>query len=467
LEINPLVILVIGIVTVLGMILVLRVNAFVALISAAMLVGLLADQVPTEKKIQLVAEQFGVVTGKIGIVIALAAMIGKCLMDSGAADRIVRGFLAVLGQKRAPLALLSSGYILSIPVFFDTVFYLMVPLAKAMRMRTGKDYVLYIMAISAGAVMTHSLVPPTPGPLTAGETLGVDIGVVMVTGMVIGLVGALVGLGVWGVYVNRTLNIPLRETPDVSLEELEALSKRSEDELPSLGLSLAPILLPVVLITTNTVLSALAESNPESYADAAAWAKVLGNANLALMLSSAIAMSMLAQRKRLNMKQLAVSMQPALASAGVIILITAGGGAFGGMLNAAGVGEEIKQIAGQAQVGNLLWLVVAFGISVVLKVAQGSGTVSIVVTSSMMASIVADVDLGYHLVYLVMAIGCGSKVGSWMNDSGFWIVCQMSGFTEIETLKTWTLLLVIMGLVGFAMTLLLAVFLPHGLPFFG
>jgi GntP family gluconate:H+ symporter len=104
---------------------------------------------------------------------------------------------------------------------------------------------------------------------------------------------------------------------------------------------------------------------------------------------------------------------------------------------------------------------------VVLKVAQGSGTVSIVVTSSMMASIVADVDLGYHLVYLVMAIGCGSKVGSWMNDSGFWIVCQMSGFTEIETLKTWTLLLVIMGLVGFAMTLLLAVFLPHGLPFFG
>ena len=148
---DPLWILAIGIATVLLLILVVRVHAFLALITAAMLVGLLAGQVPMEEKIVKVAETFGIVTGKIGIVIALAAIIGKCLMDSGAADRIVRAFMAVLGEKRASVALLSSGYVLSIPVFFDTVFYLLIPLARATRIRTGRGYVVYILAITAGS----------------------------------------------------------------------------------------------------------------------------------------------------------------------------------------------------------------------------------------------------------------------------------------------------------------------------
>ena len=357
--------------------------------------------------------------------------------------------------------MLSAGYVLSIPVFFDTVFYLMVPLAKAMRMRTGRDYVLYIMAIAAGGAATHSLVPPTPGPLAAGETLGVDIGVVILVGMVVALVASVSALTICGKLIAPRMDIPLRETADVSLEELESLSQRSVDELPPLWLSLAPIALPVFLITVNTVLSALATNVPETYATAAGVGKLVGNPNLALLLSAAIAMAMLARQRHMSMKQLGTAMQPALASAGLIILITAGGGAFGGMLQAAGVGDRIESLARQAQVGNLVWLFLSFGVAAVLKVAQGSGTVSIVTTASMMAPILANVDvLGYHPVYIVMAIGCGSKVGSWMNDSGFWVVCQMSGFTEVETLRTWTVLLVVMGIIGFATTLLMAVVLP-------
>ena len=457
---NPLWILGIGIVAVLGMILVLRVNAFLALITAAMLVGILAGQVPMEEKISKVAEEFGKVAGKIGIVIALAAIIGKCLMDSGAADRIVRKFMSVLGEKQTHFALLGSGYLLSIPVFFDTVFYLLVPLAKAARVRTGGRYVVYIIAIAAGGAATHSLVPPTPGPLAAGETLGVEVGVVMGVGMVVAFAASFIPLITFGALAGRFMDIPLRETPDVSLAELEELSKRPTEQLPSLGISLAPILLPVILITANTGLGVLASAYP-MFAGASSVAKVLGNPNFALLLSAVIALWMLAREKKLGLKELASSIQPALASAGVIILITSGGGAFGGMLKAAGVGTAIEDLARQWDVGPQLWLFVAFGVASLLKIAQGSGTVAIVTTSAMMAPILIEAgDLSYHKVYIVMAIGCGSKICSWMNDSGFWVVCKMSGFTEMETLRTWTLLLVLMGFVGFATTLAMATWLP-------
>ncbi len=456
---NPLWILLIGIATVLSLILVFRVHAFLALITSAMLVGLLSAEVPMEQKIARVAESFGVAAGKIGIVIAFAAVIGKCLMDSGAADRIVRAFLSVLGERRAQWALLLSGYILSVPVFFDTVFYLLVPLARATRIRTGRGYILYILAITAGGVATHSLVPPTPGPLAAGEALGVDIGVVMLTGLVVALVISVVPLLFYGWFAQRYLDLPMRETPDISLAELELLSQRPTEELPSLTLSLTPIVLPVVLITANTVLSALVRGTPDNAAlvRSAEYAQVVGNANFALLLSTVISLWMLARQKQLDLQTLAAATRPALASAGVIILITAAGGAFGGMLQQAGVGDQIQALAEQKQLAAHTWLFLAFGMASLLKVAQGSGTVSIVVTSSMMASMLPGAeDLGYNYAYVVAAIGCGSMVGVWMNDSGFWVVSQMSGFTPEETLKTMTVLLIIMGLTGLLTTVLMA-----------
>ena len=194
---DPLLILLIGVVVVIGMIIVLRVNAFIALITAAMLISLLSPGEPAEK-IKRVAGAFGGVVGGIGIVIALAAIIGKCLMDSGAADRIVRSFLRLLGEKQAPTALLGSSYVLAIPVFFDTVFYLLVPLAKALRLRTGRHYVRYIMAIAAGGAITHSLVPPTPGPLFMAGEFHLDLGLVILVGIVVALPASVLASALYG-----------------------------------------------------------------------------------------------------------------------------------------------------------------------------------------------------------------------------------------------------------------------------
>jgi len=452
---SPLVILAIGIVAVIGMIIVLRLNAFIALITAAILVSLLSVGEMAEK-IERVATAFGETAGKIGIVIAMAAVIGKCLMDSGAADRIVRSFLKLLGEKRAATALLGSGFVLSVPVFFDTVFYLLVPLARSLFKRTRKNYVLYITAIATGGAITHTLVPPTPGPLVMASTLGIDIGWMILVGTMIGLPTAAVGLVVCRV-MNRMMDLPMR--PYGNEPEPEPLE---DDQLPGLFIALLPVILPVILISANTITKGLADAGYETVQQWVGVTALLGNPNLALLLSGAIAMFTLVRQRGLSLKELAKTTEVALMSGGVIILITAAGGAFGAMLRQCGVKEAIEGLVEtDAQNIGMIMLCLGFGIATVMKVAQGSGTVSMITTSSIMASMgVSSAMLGCHPVYLATAIGAGSLCGSWMNDSGFWIFARMSGLTEIEALKTWTILLAILGVSALGFTLLGAWLLP-------
>lgn len=402
-------------------------------------------------KITRVAAAFGSVVGSIGIVIALAAVIGKCLMDSGAADKIVRSFLKVLGEKRSSWALMSSGFVLSIPVFFDTVFYLLVPLARSLWRRTRKNYLLYVMAIVAGAGITHTLIPPTPGPLFMANELKIDIGLMMLFGLLIGLPTAGLGLLVCKI-INWRMDIPMR--PYGGQAEPEPIDN---DQLPPFWISFAPIILPVILISMKTVTNALVEGTLMAQI-----AAVLGNPNLALLLSAALAMFVLVRKRKLSFKELAVRTETALMSGGVIILITAAGGAFGAMLGKTGIEDWLKNLlGGQDQTVGLGVLLIAFGVAVVMKFAQGSGTVSMMTTASMFAAMgVSSQMLGCNPVYLAMAIGSGSLVGDWMNNSGFWIFARMSVLTETETLKSWTILTAALGLIGLGFTLLLAYLLP-------
>jgi GntP family gluconate:H+ symporter len=428
----------------------LRLNAFVALISSAIVVSLLS---PGEfaDKVTRVGQAFGSVTGSIGIVIAMAAIIGKCMMDSGAADRVVRTFLRLLGEKRAPTALMLSGFVLSIPVFFDTVFYLLVPLARSLWRRTKKNYMLYVTAIVAGAAITHTLIPPTPGPLFMANELKVDVGLMMMMGVLIGLPASLVGVLVCKI-INRLMDIPMR--PYAGQEESDPLD---ESQLPPFWISFAPIALPVILISSNTVTKALGIGKPLSQI-----AAVLGNRDMALLLAAAVAMFVLVRYQKISLRELAKRAEIALMSGGIIILITAGGGAFGAMLREAGIKDWLQELIGsEGQTVGFVMLLTAFAVAVVMKFAQGSGTVSMITTVSIFAAMgVSPKILGCNSVYLAMTIGSGSLVGDWMNNSGFWIFSRMGGFTEVETLKSWTILTAALGLTGLGFTLLLAYVMP-------
>jgi GntP family gluconate:H+ symporter len=441
---------------VVGLILVLRVNAFLSLITAALLVSLLSPGLLPDR-VSRVAEAFGRTAGSIGIVIALAAVVGRCMMESGAADRIVRSLQSTFGAGRTPVALAASGYVLSVPVFFDTVFYLLIPLARSLFRRTGGHYLLSVMAISIGALATHTLVPPTPGPLIVAEQLGVDLGVMIPVGLLVAVIAGAAGL-LFARVLDRRMPVAMR--PLGTGPEPEPLP---ESQLPGLVWSALPIVLPVALITSDTAARALArgEVSPGFWSRAAELTGLIGNPNLALLASAAVAVLVLWRQRRPGREALARSLEEALMGGGLIILITAAGGAFGAMLQAAGVGPALEGQFEAADVRGLLFLPVGFGLAALLRVAQGSTTVAMIAASTMLGAMDLPADrLGFHAVYLAMAVGCGGMVGSWMNDSGFWVYARMGGFTEAEALKSWTPAGVVMGLSGLLATLLLAALLP-------
>lgn len=398
---------------------------------------------------QRVASGFGRTCANIGILIAMASIIGKCLLDSGAADRVVRTALGWTGERGAPFAFLMSGFLLGIPVFFDTVFYLMIPLGKALQMQTKRNYLLYVLTIVAGATMAHSLVPPTPGPLLVAEQLGIDVGVMILGGVIVGIFTAGFGF-IYATFANRVWELPLRESPDFSLEDLEAVSKRDISELPSFWLSLMPIILPVILICGDTILNPMLP--------AGSWGSrllsTLGDKNIALVISGIIAMLMLARQNRSSGKEMATAMQAALASGGVIILITAAGGAFGGVLQQTGVSGLIGELSTTSP---SVVVLLAFGITTAIRTAQGSATVAMITA----VGILAGMEVAFHPVYLALAIGCGSKPIAWMNDSGFWVITKMSGMTESEGLKFITPMTASMGLVGLIVTLIGVNLMPN------
>ena len=412
---------------------------------------------------QRFATGFGETCRKIGILIAMASVIGTCLLESGAARRIVDATRALVGESRTPLAFAASGFVVGIPVFFDTVFYLLMPLARALRIKTGQNYLLYVMSIVVGATMAHSLVPPTPGPLlVASEIEGVTVGHMIVGGLIVGLISVASGF-LYCVWANRTWVIPLRDAEGQEMEDIEIEESGSDSasqSAPSVLVSLLPILLPVIFLAGKTFADSPTGSDSTLVDTVRPIIDFLGDKNIALVIAAIVALSTLAwQRSKAGIRSPFRGIQQALASGGVIILITAAGGAFGHVLRQCGVAEAIQQRFPSTQDGMVL-LGLAFVVTSIVRFAQGSATVAMITGVSIVAPIAAEIALPYHPVYLALAIGCGSKPLPWMNDSGFWIVGRMSGMTESETLKTFSVTLTIMGIVGFLVTLAGAAWLP-------
>jgi gluconate:H+ symporter, GntP family len=458
----PFVVLALAVCVIVLLITVARVHAFLALIMAAIFVGLLSGALPGEPEkshwvqaVELTTVGFGVTAGKIAVVIALASIIGMCLMESGAADKVVRRFLAVFGEKRAGAAIMLSGYVLSIPIFFDTFFMLLLPLAQAMAYRTGRDYLLYVMAICCGSIVTHSLLIPHPGPLAMAEALRIDAGLTIVVGLVVGLVPVLI---TWQLmkWLSRRLSIPLRESGTTRLTDLKAIVDKPESELPSFVASILPVIVPIFLISLASTVAAMdgfKENAPRWYAVI----EFVGNRNVALFIGTFMAAAVVMRQRGIKLAALGRMLAPPLETAGVIILITSAGGAFGMMLSHAGVGEAVQAAAAGREV-NLVLL--AWVVAAVIRVAQGSATVAMLTTSAMVYPLLGA-GLPYDAVYIFMSIGFGAMTLSWMNDSGFWVVCKLSGFTEQETLKTWTVLATTNSVVGLLTCLVMAKVLPR------
>jgi len=449
----PLIVLLIGTISVVLLIVSLRVHAFFALIISAILVGVLGlpalEGIDNNwvSAVENVMMELGKTAGSVSFVIAIAAVLGIALTESGAAEKIVNQLMRVFGEKYAGIALLIAGFILSIPVFFDTVFFLLIPLAIALATKLKKNFLFYVMTMGCGAAITHSLVPPTPGPLVMAEILSVNLAVAIVAGMLAGFLPAVVGYQ----YAKRlNAKMPIAPPDFVEADDEQLV------QLPSLGVAILPILLPLLLIILGALFNVWYAEEKTFLSKSV---EFFGNKNIAMLIGLVIALWLWAKQKGLTMKALGEDMQRPLELAGLIILITSAGGAFGAMIRATGIGDMINELSANGFSINLV--IVAWIMAAVIKFAQGSSTVAVITTASIMAAILQSADnLPYHSAYIYLAIGFGSMAFSWMNDSGFWIVVKLSGLKEKQGIRAWTMMLFFVSLAGFLQTLLLSYVLP-------
>ena len=447
---DPLVSFAVGLAVVVLLLVRYDVPAFIGLVIAALTVGLVTPRVPLGEVAGQVATAFGDGMAGIGIPILMAAVIGKTMMESGAAVRIVRGFGSLTGEDNNYWALFGSGYVLSIPVFFDNVFYLLAPLARSMRARVGDNYTLFIVVIGASAATTHGFVPPTPGPLAVANELDISLGIVTLVGVAVAIPTSLVSGVVYGKWLNRRLDIPLRDSIDTSGEELEEIAHRSTDQLPGLFESSLPIVLAILLVSSGTIVS--------TFFGEGAFAGItgfVGDSNVALTVAALAAALTYYRVRDIDRETWSEELTGALRTGGNIAAITAAGGAFGALLAAASVGDFIANALSDVGLGLLLsaWVIAA-----AVRIAQGSATVALLTTAGIVAPLLGQ--LSVHPAYLVMAIGAGGTTTSWYNDSGFWLVKEIGGLTQAETLKTWTVLTTLIAVTGLLSVLALSSVFP-------
>ena len=301
-------------------------------------------------------QEFGITAGKVSFVIAIASVLGIAMTESGAAEKIVNQLIKTFGEVSAGIALLSSGFLLSIPVFFDTVFFLLVPLAIALAQKTGKHFLLFVMAIACGAIITHSMIPPTPGPLVMAETLNLNLGLLIMLGLLSGILPAFAEYKFAQRQDHRMPILP----PALSEEN----KQQREENLPSFGLSILPILLPLLLIIAASLITVFNRDPSDSFTQSIVF---LGNKNVAMFLGLLVAMYLWVKQKNLNFRELGSRMERPLELAALIILITSAGGAFGAMIRNTGIGEMIQAMAANGFSINLI--VVAWLMAAVIKLS--------------------------------------------------------------------------------------------------
>jgi gluconate:H+ symporter, GntP family len=413
----------------------LNMHAFLALLLTAFGFGILAG-LPLNDVVKSVNDGFGGTIGSIGIVILLGTVIGTFLEKSGGAWRLAESILDITGKKNVPMTMSIMGYVVSIPVFCDSGFVILSSLNKALAKRAGITLASSAIALSLGLYATHTMVPPTPGPIAAAGILGADLGLVIMWGLLIAAVAAFAGW-VFAVTVAAKIYVPPYK------EGEEPTNMPSLADAPGPLKSLTPIVLPIVLIVVRSI--ALFPTKPLGSDLAFKVIDFLGQPVVALLLGFFFALLL---PKKLDKTMLAGSgwFGEALISAATIIIITGAGGSFGKVLQVSGIAKMVGEGLSTYHMGIFLPFVIAAGI----KTAQGSSTVAIITTAGIMAPLlgVLGLDSDTARALVVIAIGAGSMVVSHANDSFFWVVTQFSNMDPKTGYRLQTGGTLVQGLVG-------------------
>jgi gluconate transporter len=418
-----------------------RLHAFLALMLAAMALGLSAGMEPA-KLLKSIQTGFGEALGFIAVVVALGAMIGRFLEHSGGGRALADWLLDRFGRERAGWAVLCAAFLVGLPIFFEVGFIILVPLVWSLARESKRSLLYYGMPLTAGLTFTHALVPPHPAPAAAAQLLGADLGLSILYGAALSAPMAIAGGIFYGNWIAKRIYVPL---PKIAAREDE---KPADHKAPPVGLVVFILLMPVLFIFASTI--ANMTNSPGKGA-----LGFFGHPFTALLATVLFSMYVFGLRRGMTRDQIARMSTESLVPIGTLLAIMGGGGAFKQVIVDAGVGPYAGQLLATSAISPLI---VAYIIAAAMRVAQGSATVAIITAAGIVAPIVKGIP-GYTPEMIMLSLCCGGTILSHVNDAGFWMVNEYLGMSVPQTLKSWTVMKIIVSLFGFAILLVVQAFL--------
>ncbi len=436
--------LIIGIFLLLVQVIKFRFSPFIALLTSSIAIGLLSG-LDGEIIINNIQEGMGSTLGYIAVIVGLGAMFGAILESTGGAKQITNYLLTKFGEKKSQWALLTSGFFIAIPVFFDVAFILLLPVIYSLQKKSNKSLVYYALPLLAGLAVTHAFIPPTPGPVAVSQILGADLGYVMLFGLIVGIPSAIFSGIIFTNFITSRIKFTSREVFEANIIETS--------KIPSIRSVLMIILLPLILIIFRSLVDTdILNISNEKLSD---FIKFVGHPFSALIIANIIAWYFLGIKLGIDKKKLEKIISKSFAPAGAIILITGAGGVLKQVLIELDIGKLLAQnIFSSSE----LILVAAFICAVLIRVLQGSSTVAMITSASLVSPLLIDkVNDPVQLSLIVISIAAGASTFSHINDSGFWLVNQYLGLSMKKTFLSWTLMTTVLSISGLIITLLLSV----------
>lgn len=423
-----------------------KLHAFVALLLVSILVGIGAGM-PFDDIIASIQEGMGSTLGYVAIIVGLGSMFGHMLEVTGGAQKIARVMLQKFGDNRAQLTLGIVGFLIAIPIFFDVGFIILIPIIYSLSKKTGRSLLYYGIPLLAGLVITHSFIPPTPGPVIVAKLIGANTGWVILFGLIAGFPAMLIAGPLYGRIIAKKINVKVPDYMNVNPPE-----EYQDKNLPSIKVLIGIILTPILLMIIGSLSSVLLKEDHFL----SSLLTFMGHPFVALLIATLLSFYYLGIKHGYSKQEIQFISNKALEPTGIIILVTGAGGIFKQIL----VDSNVGTILGEAMASSPLPpLFIAYLIAVIIRVAQGSATIAMVTTASLISPLINTLNLeGPFLALIVIAIASGATTFSHINDSGFWLVNRYFGLDVKDTLLSWSVMVTIVSLVGFGMVLLLSLF---------
>lgn len=431
------------------MVLKLKISAFIALLLTAIYVGVLTGM-PLRDITGSIQEGMAGTLGFVATVVGLGAIFGQMLESSGGAESLADYLLNKFGKERAPWAMVITGFIVGIPVFFDVSFIILVPIVYALSRDTKRSLLYYAIPLLAGLAVTHSFIPPTPGPVAVADIIDAQLGWVILLGFLLGIPTAIIAGPLFGKYISGKINLSPPQGVDEPQHELDW------KKYPSFRLIVIVISIPLILILLNTFTTVAVSKGIITISVWTDIVEFIGHPFSALIIATLTATYFLCIKRGMDKQKVLGLSTKALGPAGIIILITGAGGVLKQVLIDSGMGQLMAESMMYSALPPIL---LAWIISAAVRITQGSATVAMITAASLIAPIISAFELSDpQRALVVLAIASGATLLSHVNDSGFWLVGKYLGMNEKQTLQSWTVMESIISICGLTFTLIASLF---------